>query len=87
MIPTRSEPQQHAVLQLLQWGGLWMESLAKWQLSAQQAVGANSVDMMAALLNHSASRAAAMEVVNRLADMLSCERGQHRLAQGIANTP
>ncbi len=83
MISTRSEPQQHAVLQLLQWGGLWMESLAKWQLSAQQAVGANSVDMMAALLNHSASRAAAMEVVNRLADMLSCERVSIGLRRGL----
>ena len=27
MISPRSKPQQHAVLQLLQWGGLWMETL------------------------------------------------------------
>ena len=83
MISTRSEAQQHAVLQLLQWGGLWMESLADWQLSAQQEGGAYSVEIMAAILSHSASKAAAMEAVNRLAEIFSCERVSIGFRKGL----
>lgn len=83
MISTRSEAQQHAVLQLLQWGGLWMDSLANWQFSMQREVGAGSVGMVAAILGHSGSKAAAMEVANRLAELFSCERVSIGFLKGI----
>ena len=59
-----------------------MESLADWQLSAQQEGGAYSVEIMAAILSHSASKAAAMEAVNRLAEIFSCERVSIGFARG-----
>ena len=83
MISTRSEPQQHAVLQLLQWGGLWMESLAKWKSSAREQDSADSIELIAALLSHRASKAAALELANRLAERFSCERVSVGLRQGV----
>jgi len=83
MISTRPEAQQHAVLQLLQWGGLWMKSLADWQLSAQREVGAHGIETMAAILSHPASKAAAMEAANRLADHFSCERVSIGFRKGV----
>ena len=83
MISTRSEAQQHAVLQLLQWGGLWMESLINWQFSLRREVGAGSLGMVAAILGHSGSKLAAMEVVNRLAELFCCERVSIGLLKGL----
>jgi len=83
MISARSEAQQHAVLQLLQWGGLWMESLADWQISAEHEIGNHSVELMASILTHPASRAAAMEAVNRLAELFCCERVSIGLRSGL----
>ncbi|MCB1761076.1 MAG: HlyD family efflux transporter periplasmic adaptor subunit [Gammaproteobacteria bacterium] len=74
MISTRSAAQQHAVLQLLQWGGLWMESLDQWKSDAQQEIGNFSTRLMTMILNHAGSGAAAMETVNYLAEIFQCER-------------
>ncbi len=84
MISTRSESQQHAVLQLLQWGGLWMETLVRQQLVAQQERGVFSVTLMTAVLRRCSAREAAMEVVSRLADHLECERVSLGLRQGLS---
>lgn len=83
MISTRSEPQQHAVLQLLQWGGLWMETLVRQQTAKQLEAGAFSLTLMTATLGHSSSHTAAMEVVNQLADQFECERVSIGFCQGL----
>ncbi|WP_323752731.1 efflux RND transporter periplasmic adaptor subunit [Marinobacter sp.] len=74
MISPRSEAQQRAVLQLLQWGGLWMETLLQQQLAADQQAGAFSLTAMTAILGHSSSHEAAIETVNQLAEHFGCER-------------
>ncbi len=84
MVSTRSEPQQNAVLQLLQWGGLWMETLVRQQAAAQRETGAFSVTLVTAILDRSASHEAAMEAVNRLADHLGCERVSMGFREGLS---
>ncbi len=74
MISPRSESQQHAVLQLLQWGGLWMETLIHQQSAVQREAGAFSLTLMTAILGHSSSHTATMETVNRMAEQFGCER-------------
>ena len=73
MMSTRSEPQQNAVLQLLQWGGLWVETLLKQQTNLQQENGSLTLGLVSSTLAHSDPRAAAMDVSNLLADKLGCE--------------
>ncbi len=74
MISVRSAPQQHAVLQLLQWGGMWIESLLQQQATEQKGSGAYTLSLTTAIVCHTASHAAAIEVVNRLAERVECER-------------
>lgn len=83
MISTRSEPQEHAVLQLLQWGGLWLETLIHQQSEAQREVSAFTLALMTEILGYSASQTAAMEVVNRLAERIGCERVSIGFRQGL----
>ena len=83
MISTRSEPQQHAVLQLLQWGGLWLETLVEQQHAAQREVGAFTLELMSAILGYAAAQTAVMAVVNRLAERLGCERVSIGYRQGL----
>ncbi len=73
-ISIRSEPQQHAVLQLLRWGGLWVETLIREQ---QTRVLKNSTfpqKIATSVLAQPSAKAAAIEAVNRIADEYSCER-------------
>ncbi len=74
MISPRSEPQQQAVLQLLQWGGLWMEIMVRQQQSVKQQFGAFDSKLLTRLVGHSSSHAAAIDTVNQLAERFSCER-------------
>ncbi len=83
MVSTRSEPQQQAILQLLQWGGLWLETLVRQQAAAQREIGAFSLSLMTGILGSSASHLAAMETVNRLAHHLECERVGMGFRQGL----
>ena len=83
MISTRSEPQQQAVLQLFQWGGLWIETLVNQQSVVQREAGVFTQNLMEAILDHSASHAAAIELVNRLADQFGCERVSIGFRQGL----
>lgn len=83
MISARSEPQQHAVLQLLQWGGLWMETLLQQQSAAQREEGAFALTAMTAILGHSSFHAAAIEADNQLADYFGCERVSIGFRQGL----
>jgi RND family efflux transporter MFP subunit len=74
MISTRAQSQQHAVLQLLQWGGLWMETLVSQHNAALREEEGFFTALMSAILSKQAVRLAAMETVNRLADRFGCER-------------
>ena len=77
MISPRSELQQHAILQLLQWGGEWMGTLVKQQSASQREVVAT------AILGHSSSHTAAMEMVKQLAEHFECERVSMGFRQGL----
>jgi RND family efflux transporter MFP subunit len=83
MISTRSQSQQHAVLQLLQWGGLWMESLVSQRSAAQGEEEGFFIALMSAILGQQALRLAAMETVNHLADRFGCERVSLGLRNGL----
>ena len=83
MISTRAEAQQRAVLQLLQWGGLWMETLIRHRSAAQQEAGIFSQELMAGVIGQPSARGAAMEAANRFADRLTCERVSIGLREGL----
>ncbi|MEP3589417.1 MAG: efflux RND transporter periplasmic adaptor subunit [Marinobacter sp.] len=83
MISPRSEAQQRAVLQLLQWGGLWMETLLQQQFAADQQAGTFSLSAMTAILSHSSSHAAVIETANQLADHFNCERVSIGFRRGL----
>ncbi len=74
MISVRSGPQQHAVQQLLQWGGMWVETLVSQQTREQKGTGAYTLSLTTAIVCHNEAHAAAIEVVNRLAERVECER-------------
>lgn len=83
MISPRSLAQQHAVLQLLQWGGLWMETLVQERSIAQREVGTFALTAMTAILRHSSAHTAAIETVNQLANQFGCERVSIGFRQGL----
>ena len=74
MISPRSKPQRHAVIQLLEWGMQWLESLLRQEAAARQKNGEMSLQLLSALLQHDNSKAAAIEAVNILAQHIECER-------------
>lgn len=84
MMSPRSEPQQHAVLQLMQWGGLWVESLIQQQVVRPDATGAFALQALTAILGHPSSQVAASEAVNQLAEHFDCERVSLGLREGLA---
>lgn len=83
MISPRSEPQQQAVLQLIQWGGVWLETLIHQQLESQERTDAFTLALVSSVLSCSASRLAAMEIVNRLAEKMHCERVSIGFRKGL----
>ncbi len=83
MISTRSKSQQHAVLQLLQWGGLWIESHVQQHTATQREIGTFITNLTAAILGRQTVRLAAMETANRLADLFECERVSLGLRNGL----
>ncbi len=84
MVSTRSEPQQHAVMQLLQWGGLWLETLIQQHNETQKEVGLFTLALMTDILGQSDSHLAIIEVVNRLADRFDCERVSMGFRNGLS---
>lgn len=74
MISPRSQPQRHAVMQLLEWGMLWLENLLRQEVAARHENGEVSLQLLSSLLGHDSSKAAAIEATNILADHLDCER-------------
>ncbi len=73
-ISVRSEPQQHAVIQLLRWGGLWIETLSQEHQYKQKNGDAFPLKLMSAILSQPTAHGCAVETVNQLADNFKCER-------------
>lgn len=84
MMSPRSEPQQNAVLQLMQWGGLWVEALIQQQVVRPDETGAFALQALTAVLGHSNSQVAASAAVNQLAEHFHCERVSLGLREGLA---
>lgn len=84
MISARSESQQAAILQLLQWGGVWIERLIGQRVIYQHDIGIFSTNLIAAAIGQADASLAALETVNRLADRFSCERVSLGMRQGMS---
>ncbi len=83
MMATRSGPQLHAVQQLLQWGGMWVETLLHQQIAERRSTGSYTLSLTTAIVCHNAAHAAAIEVVNRLAERLEAERVSIGFRKGL----
>ncbi|MDX2350475.1 MAG: efflux RND transporter periplasmic adaptor subunit [Porticoccus sp.] len=84
MVSVRAQAQQRAVLQLLQWGGLWVESLVQHPPAIGHKADAFPLEFMSTVLQHSSLQAMAMEIVNQLADKFDCERVSLGLRRGLS---
>ncbi len=84
MVSVRSEPQLHALLQLLQWGGLWLETLIHQQSESEREISAFTLSLMSSVMGFPALQPAAMEIVNRLAERFGCERVSIGLRKGAS---
>ncbi|MGB5326192.1 MAG: GAF domain-containing protein, partial [Pseudomonadales bacterium] len=73
-VSTRSEAQQQAILKLLQWGCLWLDTLLHQQSIAAREYGTFVNHMLAAAMTHQSSHAASIEITNQLAEHFGCER-------------
>jgi RND family efflux transporter MFP subunit len=84
MISPRSDSQQFAILQLLQWGSTWIEKLIEQRLSYQQEFGFFTINLISTVLGQASYRQAAVEIVNLLADNFDCERVSLGLHNGVS---
>jgi multidrug resistance efflux pump len=82
-IMTRPEPQQRAVLQLMQWGAMWMESMAVQHVPAPVDHSPLILELVAASLEQAPLRAVVMKIANLLAEQLECERVSVGLCHGM----
>ena len=82
-VSVRSEPQQHAVLQLMRWGGLWIETLVDKTPTGQNPANEFIHTLVAAVLAQPSLRAATIETVNALGRSFGCERVSLGLKQGL----
>ncbi|MFT6012012.1 MAG: hypothetical protein ACI96P_002253, partial [Candidatus Azotimanducaceae bacterium] len=84
MISPRSDAQQFAILQLLQWGSTWIERLIEQRLSYQQEFGSFTAKLIAIVLGQATYQKAASELVSLLADNFDCQRVSLGLHNGLA---
>lgn len=68
------EQQQRAILQLLQWGAMWLGFVRQHEGSATASRLVTVVNIVASGLEHERFTASASAVVNELAVVLACER-------------
>ena len=83
LMTPRPQSRQNVVLQLLQWGGFWLESLSQISDGLQQDAGAFTQSLMNSVLKHSNSHKACMEIAARLSDRLNCDRVTIGLKKGV----
>lgn len=84
MISSRSESQQHAILQLLQWGSLWIEKLMGQRIAYKQEFGTFTANLISTALGRSSTRETATKIVNLLADNFRCQRVCLGLHDGVS---
>lgn len=73
-VTSRPEPQQRAVMQLLQWGSAWFQVLSQQQKSASNQRLATALGFIATCLEHPRFESAATALAIELTTQLSCER-------------
>ena len=83
LMTPRPQSRQNVVLQLLQWGGYWLESLSHLSDGVQLEAGSFTQDLFAAVVQHDHSSKSCMEIVNRLAERLNCERVSIGIRKGL----
>jgi RND family efflux transporter MFP subunit len=84
IISTRSGTQQRAILQLLQWGALWIDRLIGQRSDFQQKFETFSTSLVSAMLERGNAQQVAMEAVNRLAEYMHCRRVSLGIRQGVS---
>ncbi|WDE07740.1 efflux RND transporter periplasmic adaptor subunit [Thalassomonas viridans] len=83
-ISPRSKPQCHAVIQLLEWGMLWLESLLRQEMLSRRQQSAITLKLLQSVLGHSSVKASALEVVNMLSRQFACKRVSIGLHYGLS---
>lgn len=83
LMTPRPQSRQNVVLQLLQWGGYWLESLSQLSDGVQIEAGAFTQSLMASMLKHDNSHKACMELAAGLCDRLNCDRATIGLRKGM----
>lgn len=83
LMTPRPQSRQNVVLQLLQWGGYWLESLSQLSDGVQIEAGAFTQTLMSSVLKHDNSHKACMEIAASLSDRLNCDRVTIGLRKGM----
>lgn len=83
LMTPRPQSRQNVVLQLLQWGGYWLESLSQLSDGVQIEAGAFTQTLLASLLKHDNSQKSCMEIAAKLCDRLNCDRVTIGLRKGM----
>jgi len=81
-IVARSQSQQQAVVQLVQWGGMWLGSLDTVVSDISGSASTVSMQLAEQALDHDDLYAACLEAANRLAEELQCNRVSVGLKKG-----
>jgi len=81
-IAARSKSQQQAVVQLVQWGGMWLGSLDTVVTEFNRSVSTVSIQLAEQVLSHDNLYAACLEAANRLSVELQCSRVSVGLKKG-----
>ena len=83
LMAPRPQSRQNVVLQLLQWGGFWLESLSQLSDGIQQEASTFTQSILSSVLKHSNSKKACMEIASQLAIRLGCDRVTVGMRRGV----
>lgn len=83
LMTPRRQSRQHAVLQLVQWSGYWLESLSQLSNGVQQEASSFTQSLLNAILHEHDSQKIAMYAANQLAARLTCERVTLGFREGL----
>lgn len=83
-LKVRTQPQQKTVLQLLQWGGLWLENLLRQARASRREQAPLLVQIVGRAMQHRPPALAATEICNQLADVFSCDRVSIGFMHGLS---
>ena len=83
LMTPRPQSRQNIVLQLLQWGGYWLESLSQLSNGVQIEASSFTQSLMASVLKHDNSHKACMEIAASISNRLNCDRVTIGLRKGM----